>query len=73
MLFRSWNIPRLRSLLEEVLPEKARIKDFAVEHDFPKLGPRKMLVSARRLDMDESKQEMILLAFRDVTAEKTGG
>ncbi|PYI86208.1 MAG: histidine kinase [Verrucomicrobia bacterium] len=68
-----WNIPRLRSLLEEVLPEKARIKDFAVEHDFPKLGPRKMLVSARRLDMDESKQEMILLAFRDVTAEKTGG
>jgi two-component system CheB/CheR fusion protein len=62
-----WNIPRLRALLEEVLPEKSQIKDFAVEQDFPTLGPRQMLLNACRLDADESGKELILLAIRDVT------
>jgi two-component system CheB/CheR fusion protein len=64
---RQWNIPRLRALLEEVLPEKKQIKDFAVEHDFPQLGPRRMLLNARRLDPEDGAKEMILLAIRDVT------
>jgi two-component system CheB/CheR fusion protein len=43
-----WDIPALRCLLEEVLPQKTTIKDFAVEHDFPTIGHRKMLLNARR-------------------------
>ncbi len=62
-----WNIPRLRRLLEEVLPQNATIRNFAVDHDFPKLGHRKMLLNARRLDPDKAGKEMILLAIRDVT------
>ncbi len=60
-----WNIPRLRCLLEEVLPQKAVIRDFAVDHDFPKIGHRKMLLNARRLDPDKTGKEIILVAIRD--------
>jgi len=60
-----WNIPRLRVLLEEVLPRNTIIRDFQVEHTFPRLGPRKMFLNARRLESDEIGKEMILLAIRD--------
>jgi two-component system CheB/CheR fusion protein len=57
-----WNIPGLRQLLLEVLPKNTRVDDFAVEHDFPGLGRRRVSVSARRLR--SSPQEEILLALR---------
>ena len=63
-----WDIPRLRNLLEDVLPNQSRIRNFSVEHVFPRLGPRKMLLNARRLDGNESAKELILLAIEDVTA-----
>jgi two-component system, chemotaxis family, CheB/CheR fusion protein len=62
-----WNIPRLRTLLEEVLPEKTRIRDFPVEHAFAKIGPRHMLLNAHRLDRADAGLAIILLAMRDVT------
>ena len=62
-----WKIARLRHLLEEVLPRQRQIKDFLVEHDFPKLGMRKMLLNARQLNMDQSGKELVLLAIQDVT------
>jgi hypothetical protein len=51
----------------QMLPERTRIMDFLVEHAFPKLGPRKMLLNARLLDGRESERGMVLLAIRDVT------
>jgi two-component system CheB/CheR fusion protein len=66
-----WNIPRLRCLLEEVLPQKATIRDFAVDHNFPKIGHRKMLLNASRLDPDKTGKEMILLAIHDATPPVT--
>ena len=59
------NLPPLRRLLEEVLPQKAAIKDLAVEHEFPKIGRRKMVLSARRLEAEVMGKELILLAMRD--------
>jgi hypothetical protein len=56
-----------------VLPKKALIKDFAVEHAFPKIGPRKVLLNARRLDAEESRKEMILLTVQDVTRAEQDG
>jgi chemotaxis protein methyltransferase CheR len=44
-----WNIPALRKLLEEVLPERKAIVDFEVTHDFPTLGPRVMLINDRQV------------------------
>jgi two-component sensor histidine kinase len=58
-----WNIPRLRLLLEDILPKKQSFDDYEVAHDFETLGRRTMLLNARRLD----HLELILLAIRDVT------
>jgi len=64
-----WDIPRLRKLLNNVLPLKTRIKDFVVEHTFPEIGPRKMLLNARELEMPAGDEKLILLAIKDVTAD----
>jgi two-component sensor histidine kinase len=58
-----WNIPRLRELLEEILPLETRFDDFEVEHEFEHIGRRIMLLNACRLD----HEHLILLAIRDVT------
>jgi len=55
-----WNIPRLHTLLRQVLPNETSVKDFQVQHDFPNLGPRTMLLNARQLDASESGKEIIL-------------
>lgn len=58
-----WDIPRLRDLLETVLPENESFDDFAVEHDFEQIGHRVMLLNARKID----HLQLILLAIEDVT------
>jgi two-component sensor histidine kinase len=58
-----WNIPRLRLLLEDILPKERSFDDYEVEHDFETIGRRTMLLNARRLD----HANQILLAIRDVT------
>ena len=65
---RQWDIPPLRSLLDEVLRTDAKIDDFSVEHDFPGLGRRTMLLGARRIPGDSGRENLILLAIEDVTA-----
>jgi diguanylate cyclase (GGDEF)-like protein len=67
---RQWNIPRLRALLTEVLPGCAEFQDFEVEHDFPDIDRRTMLLSARKLETEINKTEMILLAIEDTTERK---
>jgi signal transduction histidine kinase len=67
---RQWDIPRLRKLLENVLLTDQQFQDFEVEHDFPKLGRRTMLLNARRLTRGKGDQDLILLAIEDVTERK---
>jgi PAS domain S-box-containing protein len=62
-----WNIPQLRTLLEELLPEKTAVEDFELEHDFPELGHKVMVLNARRLLREGNQTELMLLAFEDVT------
>jgi hypothetical protein len=52
---RQWDIPRLRELLEQTTPQKATIADFSVEHNFPGIGFKKMLLNARRFHSDQQK------------------
>jgi len=61
-----WDIPALRQALEEVLPKDARFEDFEVEHDFPRIGRRNLVLNACKLCHD-SGQESILLAIEDRT------
>lgn len=62
-----WDIPALRTLLEKVLPRDSHFQDFEVEHEFPVIGRRVMLLNARCLYDGDSRAEMILLAFEDAT------
>jgi two-component system CheB/CheR fusion protein len=67
---KQWNIPPLRRLLEEILPRNSQLMDFEVNHVFPKIGRRIMLLNARRLQRDGEDTHMILLAIEDVTERK---
>jgi nitrogen-specific signal transduction histidine kinase len=62
-----WDIPKLRALLEEILPRNASLEDFDVEHNFPVLGLRRMKLDARRIALKGDKQQLILLSIRDET------
>ncbi len=65
-----WDIPALRLLLETIIPEKAAMDGFEVEHDFPGLGSRTMLLNARKVIYEDGTDATILLAFTDVTARR---
>src|SRR5476651_2031899 len=63
-----WDIPGLRKLLDQVLSRNQSIHDFDVEHSFPALGQKNMLLNARPFPPDSKHPELILLAVYDVTA-----
>jgi len=67
---RQWDIPRLRQLLEEILPKERTLVNFALTHDFPSLGRRVMLLNGRKLVRESYPAELILLAIEDITARK---
>jgi two-component system CheB/CheR fusion protein len=64
---RQWNIPRLRQLLEEILPGNSAFNDFVVEHEFPRIGTKRMLLNARRIFGENDKLRAILLVIEDIT------
>jgi chemotaxis protein methyltransferase CheR len=64
---RQWDIPKLRQLLEKVLPQNTSFHDFEVEHAFQDIGLKIMHLNARRIYIDGSQTQMILLAVEDVT------
>ncbi|MGH2372177.1 MAG: PAS domain S-box protein, partial [bacterium] len=61
-----WKIPALRRLLERVLPHDQAFEGFEVQHHFPQIGHKTMLLNARRLYRAE-RPSLILLAIEDVT------
>jgi two-component system CheB/CheR fusion protein len=63
---RQWDIPELHTLLEEILPQNTVFNDYEVHHDFERIGPRTILLNARRLD----NVQFILLAMEDITARR---
>ena len=67
---RQWNIPRLRTLLEELLPQNTVFNDFEMEHDFQTIGKKVMLLNARKIYRETNKTGMILLAIEDITERK---
>jgi len=67
-----WNTPRLRQLLEEIVPRNSRVDDFEMSYDFPHIGERNMLLNARRVELQPG-HPFILLAIEDVTASRQNG
>jgi chemotaxis protein methyltransferase CheR len=62
-----WDIPKLRELLEDILPHNSSFNDFEVEHDFETIGRKIMHLNARRFYRESKQTQMILLSIEDVT------
>jgi two-component system CheB/CheR fusion protein len=58
-----WNIPALRELLENILPQNQVMDGYVVEHNFPGLGQRRMVLNARHIVTAQGNTELILLAM----------
>ncbi|MEH2078751.1 MAG: PAS domain-containing protein [Nostoc sp.] len=61
-----WNIPKLRSLLEEILASNTQFQNFEIEHDFRQIGHKIMLINAGKMPV-LSNTQIILLAIKDIT------
>src|SRR6187399_629177 len=64
-----WDIPDLRRLLEDIVPTSSVFDDFELEHTFPAIGRRVMLLNARKLAAGQHG-ELLVLAMEDVTARR---
>ena len=64
-----WDIPGLRELLERIIPKNDVFEDYAVEHTFPTIGSKKMLLNARRIAPRKSARALILLAIENLTGK----
>src|SRR5688572_10291729 len=62
-----WNILKLRELLEQIIPRNTNFYDFEVEHNFPVIGQKIMLLNGRRIVQEKHNEQLILLAIEDVT------
>ncbi len=62
-----WNIPALRHLLEEVIPQNSLVENFEVTHIFPALGEKMMVLNACKITQSVHGEHLILLAIEDVT------
>jgi two-component sensor histidine kinase len=60
-----WNIPDLKTLLEEILPRHSVMEAYEVEHEFSGIGRRTLILNAREVFSPTKK--LILLAIEDVT------
>jgi hypothetical protein len=58
--------------LSEILPQNNKIDGYPVEHVFPGIGRKRVLLNARRMiDTVGVRGPMILLAVEDVTQKES--
>ena len=67
---RQWDIPALREFLEKIIPKNSHFNNFEVDHEFPVIGRKKMLLNARQIHREGKSTDMILLAIDDITERK---
>ena len=68
---RQWDIPRLRVLLEEILPQNNICNDYEVDHVFQNIGHRTVLFNARQIFRKDLGSHITLLAMEDITDQKS--
>src|ERR1700730_7887326 len=65
-----WDIPKLRLLHGKIVPEQGAMENYEVEHDFPGIGRRTMLLNARKVFYEKGSHSTILLGIEDVTDKR---
>jgi two-component sensor histidine kinase len=64
-----WDIPKLRELLENIIPGRGEVDGYEVDHDFPRIGKRVVLLNAC-IVLYEKAHKNILLSIEDVTVQR---
>ena len=64
-----FDIPELLNMLQKIMATSTTIQDYPLDHEFPKIGHKRLLLTARRLERETEMPGMILLAIEDVTDE----
>jgi hypothetical protein len=54
-----WDIPSLREMLENILPTNNPVEAFEVEHDFPHIGKKIMVLNAHRIELEGQYKDQI--------------
>jgi diguanylate cyclase (GGDEF)-like protein/PAS domain S-box-containing protein len=67
---RQWDIPKLRVLFEEIILNHIVFNGYEVEHEFPGIGRKVMLLNARQIYREKIGSHIILLAMEDITGRK---
>ncbi|WP_316760093.1 PAS domain-containing protein [Pedobacter aquatilis] len=62
-----WDIKQLKVLLEQILPSSNPVLDFEVDHEFPHIGRKLMLLNAHRIELEGTFKDRILIAIEDIT------
>jgi len=65
-----WEIPKLRNLLENVLPHNNPFEGFELENDFDEIGRKLLIINARQITLKGKYQDRILLAIEDITERR---
>jgi PAS domain S-box-containing protein len=65
-----WDIPELRSLIENIAPERETIEAFEVDRVFPSIGRRVMVLNARKVYRAGNDTNQVLVAIEDVTEQR---
>jgi len=60
-----WNIPAVRTLLEEILPQNSKVQDFAIDHEFHRVGRKRIFLNVRRLEGQDPEDSLILISVGD--------
>jgi two-component system CheB/CheR fusion protein len=61
----AWQVPRVRSLLESVLKSDTPSEDVELDHEFPRVGRKRLILCARRVESRDSHPPLALLAIRE--------
>jgi two-component system, chemotaxis family, CheB/CheR fusion protein len=65
-----WDIPLIHQHLREIFPKNIPFEEFELDHTFPKLGRKVLIVKVHKLFYNEGKEVMILLAMDEITPRK---
>lgn len=65
-----WNIRGLRKLLEKILPKDTFFTNYEVDHVFPRIGRKVLLLNARRVYSSDNRKPIILVAMEDISKRR---
>ncbi len=65
-----WNIPKLRSLLNDILSHDISVQDYEITQTFAHLGTRSILLNACEI-FQANVGKMVLIAIEDITERKS--